>query len=346
MKTPFVTLGIVVVAALVSSQCTGSSSPTAATTTATTPAVSSVTLTATSLAIGASGQGTVTITAAAPTGGTSVSLSSSNPAVASVQTPVVVAAGSTTAAFTVTAIAAGTVTISASFNGGSRQSPTLIVTAGAPVTLSSISLSMASVVGGNPVIGTVTLSAAAPAGGAMVSLSGGDPVTVPATVTVPTGSASATFTISTRAVGGTIVGTVSASYGGSSASAMLSVTRPTVATASFGVTGPAVTDTCTLTNNGNTIDCTFDGSTSTAPGTIVAWNWTYGVATTFSQTTSGPQLSMPSVNCSLIPPPPLPAGVQWFGMIVTLQVRDNLGNVSAVVADSDVRLLPQGVCGF
>jgi hypothetical protein len=127
---------------------------------------------------------------------------------------------------------------------------------------------------------------------------------------------------------------------------MLSVTRPTVATASFGVSGPSVTDTCTLTNNGNTIDCTFDGSTSTAPGTIVAWNWTYTVATTFSQTTSGPQLSMPSVNCSLIPPPPLPSGVQWFGMTVTLQVRDNLGNVSAVVADSGVRLLPQGVCGF
>ena len=66
----------------------------------------------------------------------------------------------------------------------------------------------------------------------------------------------------------------------------------------------------------------------------------------FSQTTSGPVLTMPTVNCSFLPPPPLPAGRSWFDLTVTLKVHDSLGNVSAEKVDSGARLLPQGVCGF
>jgi hypothetical protein len=149
-------------------------------------------------------------------------------------------------------------------------------------------------------------------------------------------------------VGGTIPSTITGSYGGASVSIAVSVTAPTVATAIFGVTGPTETETCTLINAGNTINCTFNGSTSTAPGTIVAWDWTYRVATTFSQTTTGPVLSMPAVTCSLLPAPPLPPAPanQWLPMVVTLRVHDSLGNVSAVATDSNVRLFPQGACGF
>jgi hypothetical protein len=341
--TPFVTLAATVIAAVAMIQCGGSGSTTAPTTTM--PTVSGVTLNATSVAAGSTGQGTVSLTAAASTGGANISLSSSNPAVATVQTPVTIQPGSSSATFTVAAVAAGTATITASLNGSSSQSPTLTVTA-RPVALASISLSTSSVVGGDSVTGTATLTGAAPAGGAVVSLSGGDPVTVPASVTVPAGSTSATFSIFTRAVGGTIAGTISGSYGGASASAVLSVTRPTVATASFGVTGPTLTETCTLANNGNTIDCTFNGSTSTAPGTIIAWDWSYSVATTFKQTTPGPVLTMPSVNCSLLPLPPLPPGDPWFTMIVTLKIHDDLGNVSEEAVHTGVRLLPLGMCGF
>jgi hypothetical protein len=127
----------------------------------------------------------------------------------------------------------------------------------------------------------------------------------------------------------------------------LTVTAPTVATARFGVTGPTETDTCTLANNGGTLNCTFNGSTSTAPGRIVEWDWTFGVSTIFQQTTtSSAILSMPAVNCQIIPPPPLPAGAQWFTMEVTLTVRDDRGNVSAKAVDSGVRLIPSGSCGF
>jgi hypothetical protein len=165
-------------------------------------------------------------------------------------------------------------------------------------------------------------------------------------VTVLTGLTTAVFSVSTRIVGGTIPGTISGSYGGGSASAVLSVTPATVATAVFGISGPTESDTCTMANSGTTLNCTFDGSRSTAPGTIVAWDWTYRVATTFAQTTAGPVLTMPTVSCALLPAPPLPAGNTSFTLIVTLVVHDNLGNTSAMATDSGARLLPQGVCGF
>jgi hypothetical protein len=140
--------------------------------------------------------------------------------------------------------------------------------------------------------------------------------------------------------------TIDAAYGGTSATAALQVTPPTVATARFGVTGPTETDTCTLANNGTTLNCTFNGSTSTAPGTITQWDWTFGSATTVSQTTTSAILTMPAISCALIPPPPLPDGMQWFRMAVSLTVRDNLGNVSGKAFNNDVRLIPKGSCGF
>jgi hypothetical protein len=339
--SPLVMLAATVVAAVALVQCGSSDSPSGPTSTVT---VATVALSPTSVSAGGTAQGTVTLAAPA-TGASSILLSSSNSAIARVDTAATVQAGATTAAFTVTAVSAGTATITASLNGSSKQSPVLTVTAGP--TLSSMSLGTSSVVGGNTLNGTVTLSGPAPTGGAVVSLSGSDPVvTVPASVTVPAGSTSATFTISTRAVGGTISATISGSYGGVSMSAALSVTPPTVATANFGVSGPSETETCTMSNGGNTLNCTFNGTTSTAPGTITAWDWTYTVATMFSQTTSGPVLTMPAVNCSFLPPPPLPAGASWFDLTVTLKIHDSLGNVSAEKVDSGARVLPQGVCGF
>jgi hypothetical protein len=202
------------------------------------------------------------------------------------------------------------------------------------------------VVGGNPVFATVVLTGAAPAGGAVVTLSAADPITVPASVTVPAGATNAPFTVATRAVGASTAGTITAAYGGASASFNLAVTRPSVATANFGVTGPTESDTCTLMNGGATLNCTFNGTTSTAPGTIVAWDWTYKVAGSFSQTTKSATLTQPAIDCSLIPAPPMPAGPNWFSMTVSLVVHDDQGNVSAPAVNSGVRLIPTGACGF
>jgi len=306
-------------------------------------AIASVSLSAASVGTGGSVQGTVTLGAAAASGGVAVALSSSNTAVATVQTPITVPAGASSAGFTVKGVAPGSATITASLNG-STQSSTITVTSG--VALASLTVNTTSIIGGSSATGTATLTGPAPADGAVVTLTSSDPVSVPATVTVPGGSASTTFRVTTRSVGGTTSATISGSYGGASASATLSVTRPTTAVANFGVTGPNETETCTLINNGNTINCTFNGSTSVAPGTITAWDWSYGVAKTFAQTTSSAVLTDPTVDCSILPPPPFPAGVTWFTMTVKLTIHDSLGNTSAEAVDNGVRLFPQGTCGY
>jgi hypothetical protein len=302
-------------------------------------------LSASRIGIGGTAQGTVALAAASAAAAT-VTLSSSNPAVATVQSPITVAAGASTASFTVTGIGAGTASVTATLNGSTGQSSAVTV---ASVALATISLSASTVVGGDGVTGTVGLSAPAPVGGAIVTLTAGDALTVPPSVTVLAGATTATFSVATRLVGGTIASTVTGSYGGASMSAALSVTKPTVATANFGITGTTESDTCTMTNSGTTIKCTFNGSTSTAPGNIIAWDWTYRVSTgtPFSQTTSGPVLVDPAVNCTLLPPPPLPVGGNlWLPFTVTLKVHDDLGNVSAEFTNSGTaRIFPQG-CGY
>jgi trimeric autotransporter adhesin len=71
-----------------------------------------------------------------------------------------------------------------------------------PGSLEALSLNPATVIGGESSTGTVTLSSPAPAGGRVVSLSSHDTTvaTVPASVIVPAGASSATFTVSTKVV--------------------------------------------------------------------------------------------------------------------------------------------------
>ena len=183
----------------------GSSSPSAPSQTNT---IARLALSAATIAPGAAAQGTVTLTNPAPAGGVAVALSSSNSAVATVQTPVTVPAGASSATMAVTGIAPGTVTIVATA-GGSSQSAPLTVSSG--VALSAITLSIQTVIGGDSVVGTAVLTAPAPGGGAVVALSANDPLTVPASVTVPAASTSATFTIVTRSVSGTTPATVTGS---------------------------------------------------------------------------------------------------------------------------------------
>lgn len=78
--------------------------------------------------------------------------------------------------------------------------------------LAAVSVNPTEVIGGNTSTGTASLTAAAPTGGFVVSLSSDNTAaaTVPPTVTVAAGSTSATFTVSTNQVNArssTIVGT-------------------------------------------------------------------------------------------------------------------------------------------
>jgi hypothetical protein len=128
--------------------------------------------------------------------------------------------------------------------------------ASAPSALSLLVLNPTSVLGGvQSSTGTVTLSGPAPAGGARVLLSSSNPAAaqVPASVTVPAGATSATFTVTTSAVAASSLATISASYGGGTQTATLAVTPASVSSLTLNptrVTGGVQSSTGTVTLNG------------------------------------------------------------------------------------------------
>ncbi len=93
---------------------------------------------------------------------------------------------------------------------------------GQSAALAGVILNPAIVVGGGSSTGTVTLSAPAPAGGAVVNLSSGNTAvaTVPASVTVPANAISTTFTVNTSAVSSATQVNISGSYNGSANSTL------------------------------------------------------------------------------------------------------------------------------
>ena len=191
--------------------------------------LSSVSVNPTSVTGGNSSTGTVTLSGAAPSGGAVVTLSSSN-TTARTPSSVTVAAGATSATFTIStsAVAASTtVTISGMYSGVTRSASLTVTPAPPPApTLSSLTVNPTSVIGGNSSTGTVTLSGAAPSGGAVVTLSSSNTnvARTPSSVTVAAGATSATFTVSTSAVAASTTVSISGTYGGVTRSASLSVT--------------------------------------------------------------------------------------------------------------------------
>jgi len=190
------------------------------------PALSSVSVNPTSVTGGTSSTGTVTLSSAAPSGGISVALSKNN-AAATVPASVIVPAGSATATFTVTTIAVASstaVTITATYKSVNK---TAALTIAPSATLSSVSLAPTTVAGGTSSTGTLTLSAAAATGGLVVSLSTNNSLvtSVPASITIPAGSKTGTFTVKTTSFLITWSVTITAKLGSTSKTAILTVTR-------------------------------------------------------------------------------------------------------------------------
>jgi hypothetical protein len=192
--------------------------------------LSSFKLNPTSVNGGFPSTGSLTLSAPAPSGGAIISLSSGSTAVATLPTTVTVPAGAATAVFNVTTspvTASTSVIISATF-AGVTQTAALTVTPQPPPgpTLTSLSLNPAGVIGGSFSTGSVALSAPAPNGGVLVSISSNNTAaaTVPANVTVPAGHTSATFTVTTLPVTASTSVDISASYAGVTHGASLTVT--------------------------------------------------------------------------------------------------------------------------
>ncbi len=167
---------------------------------------------------GSNATGTVTLSSP-QVSSTSVSLSSNGSTVI-VPAVVTVPAGQVSATFPVNTTAVATqITV---LNGGwvwvaaavGSTSEAAIVSV-YPAQLHSIDAVPGSVEGGNPSTGTITLSGTAPAGGIVVSVSSSSSVaTVPATVTVPAGSSTATFNIATTPIGANVSAVLTATYNG------------------------------------------------------------------------------------------------------------------------------------
>ncbi len=143
---------------------------------------------------------------------------------------VTVPAGATTATFPITTVAVSatdTVVLTARTNPDNGNSASANLTVRAP-RMVGISFTPSVVRGLLPTQVTVTLDGPAPAGGATVSLvrsPNSQILNLPSTITIPAGQTSVTQSFTTNKVSRTLATNVTASYGGNSVSAMLTVTR-------------------------------------------------------------------------------------------------------------------------
>jgi hypothetical protein len=146
--------------------------------------------------------GTVLLSTFAPSGGASVTLSSSNTKLVRVPAKVTVPAGRSSATFAIASSktpAQATVTITARYRGASKTSRLTVLAFPVPV---SVTFAPSVVPAGLSATGTVTLDSPAPSSGAVVTLASDLPgtVQVPASMTIAAGALTGTFTAASSLV--------------------------------------------------------------------------------------------------------------------------------------------------
>jgi len=236
-----------------------------------TPLLNTLSLSPSNIVGGDSSTGTISFNVSAPAG-ISLTITSSNPTVASVTSPVAVTSGSFSKTFTVTSTAVTTltpVTISVSY-GGVTRTATLNVY---PMpTVLSLAPASSEVVGGNNVTETVTLTNIAPVGGAVVTLTSSNTAvaTVPVSVTVSSGSSTASFTVTTISTATTANSTITAAYNSTTRTATVTVDRPSLSSLSFSPNslpgGNTTTGTISLNGKAPTGGVSVDLSSSVSNG--------------------------------------------------------------------------------
>ncbi len=192
---------------------------------------------------------TVTLTQAAPAGGAVVTLSSNNTSL-TVPASVTVAAAATTASFnatTGTLASNQTATVTATYN---RSTGTASISL-APVLVSSLACNPSSLGSNSTSACTVTLTKAAPAGGALVTLSSNNTsLTVPASVTGAAAATTASFNATTGTLASNQTATVTATYNSSTGTASISLVASVLVSSlacSPSSLGPNSTSACTVT---------------------------------------------------------------------------------------------------
>lgn len=219
---------------------TGRGSSRTATLTVTPPteplALGSVQLQPASVFGGNSATGIVNLTTGnvAPAGGSIVSITNDNPGLVTTPFNVTIPAGQSSATFLIQTQQTGLttpVTITGTYGGASRAATLTVEPPSNPTaSLTSATLAPSTVVGGSAQgVGLqVTLSQGAPPEGATVSLSSDNPsvVRLPASLLIQSGGTNGFADFATAAVSTPTQVTIRATYGGSTQSAVLSVTPP------------------------------------------------------------------------------------------------------------------------
>jgi hypothetical protein len=208
---------------------------------------------------GSTSTGTVELNSPAPAGGAVVTLGTSDTSVITLPATVTVSANETSATFELSSSAVTStkiVTVVATASGvGQTELLTVL-----PTSLQSLSLIPSSIGAGNTSTGQVTMSNPAPTGGALVSLSSDDTAvaTVPATVAVPAGETTATFSVTTAPIELGSTANISAAYGGDTRSATLRVFGVNDVFGTITPNGPPVT--ITTTTSGQNARLVFEGT--------------------------------------------------------------------------------------
>jgi hypothetical protein len=206
--------------------------------------------------------------------------------------------------------------------------PTPPATPVEPAALASLSLNPSTVNSQDRSEGRVTLTSAAPDGGAVIRLSSSkvDVARTPATVTVAAGETSATFSIDAPTVTDTGTTVITASYGTLNQTATLTV-RPPGLVAAFRVlySGQAGSgsDVCMISSPDGSVVCEFDGSQSR--GFPTRYHWTMRVAGNQREFSTTSERVTPQTGCSLFVGSRLDP---WVEMEVSLRVERN-GQLSA-----------------
>jgi hypothetical protein len=215
-----------------------------------------------------------------------------------------------------------------------------------PAALSSLSLSSGSVVGQSQPIGTVTLTAAASAGGAIVRLESSNITVarVPSSVTVAAGATTATFVVDTATVDTRTTVTFTATFADLARTTTLAVILPRPR-AIFTVTSPTQgQDACVLIESGLQLDCRLEGRAS--EGRIVRWHWTLEARERISANRPDSAFNEIDSECRFVNGASTStdnAGT-YINMTVMLEVTDRDGDQNT--SSRTVKLYTNGNCGF
>ena len=247
---------------------------------------------------GFQGTGSVNLNAPAQAGGALVTLTSSNPALASIPATVRVPQGALSAPFPITTAPvtqpATGVGLSATLNGTTIQGTVQIFPA-PPLAVATITLAPTVVTGGSPLNVTVTMNIPVQNTPATILLtSSNTALSVPASVVVPVGASSVTFAAASTPVTVPLNITITATFGGASVTGTATINPAPGAVFSLSVThsGNGLV-TATPGGNGAVINC----------GKVCTANFNQGTTVTLTATPpSGKSFVAWSGGCSGVQP--------------------------------------------